>query len=383
MAKYNVTRACGHGEVVNLVGRHRDREWRLENVEPSKLCYECYQQKLAEDREKQNREAAEAAKDMHLPALAGTEKQVAWAETIRQQLLADLDTFIYKTTRGEMNPQLFAALEQIKSKTEARWWIDRRSMDMSYEFRRMLEDAAKEARVAMLQPPKEVIAEVKAEATIRPENPITETVAEIKVLDSAVEIDFPEKRDDFREIVKKQLRMKWSGSFWRRKLSTKNGTPEDRAAETGHRLLAAGFVIRIYDAEVRARAIAGEYEAECTRWVMVRKADAKYPGYFAISWSRDEDFYKAAKRIGGSRWSSPSVVVPPEQFAEVLDFASMYGFKFSETAQEAAEVARMSKESVLVARVDAPAKKVKVVATGRPAVLEVPEEMSIDDEFRD
>ena len=383
MAKYNVTRACGHDEVVNLVGRHRDREWRLENVEPSKLCYDCYQQKLAEERERENREAAEAAKDMNLPALTGTEKQVAWAETIRQQLLADLDTFIYRSTRGEVNPQLLGALEQIKSKTEARWWIDRRGMDMSHEFRRMLEDMTKEAKVAMLQPPKEVIMEAKAEATVRPENPKTETVAEIRVLDNAVEIDFPEKRDDFREFVKKQFNMKWSGSFWRRKLSARNGASEDRAAEAGHRLLADGFIVRIYDAAIRARAVAGEYEPECTRWIMVRNAEAKYPGHFAISWGREDDFYKAAKRLPGARWDKPSVVVPSEQFAEVLDFAEIYGFRLSEAAQEVAEAARQAKESVLVARVYAPAKKAKVVADGKPPVLDVPMGGDIDDEFKE
>ena len=380
MAKYNITRACGHDETVSLVGRHRDREWRLENVEPSKLCSECYQAELTKQREREN---AEAAKDMNLPALTGTEKQVAWAETIRQQLLADLDSFIYRSTRGEMNPQLLGALEQVKSRAEARWWIDNRGMDMSYEFRRLLEDAAKDARAVMLQPPKEVIAEVKAEATVRPEKPTTETVAEIRIKDNSLEIDFPERRDDFREVVKKQLRMEWSGSCWRRKLSAKAGTPEDRAAEAGHRLLAEGFVIRIYDAVVRARAVTGEYEAECTRWVMVRKADAKYPGHFAISWGKEDDFYSAARRISGSRWSSPSVVVPPEQFAEVLDFADMYGFKLSDTAIEVLETARQSKEDILVARVDAPAKKAKIVADGKPPVLDIPTEADVDDEFKE
>jgi hypothetical protein len=34
MAKYDVTRACGHEEIVNLVGPHKNREWRLESIEP-------------------------------------------------------------------------------------------------------------------------------------------------------------------------------------------------------------------------------------------------------------------------------------------------------------------------------------------------------------
>ena len=103
MAKYTVTRACGHDEVVVLFGKGRDREWRLENVEPSKLCTECYQVELARQREKENQEAAEAAKEMSLPELTGSEKQVTWAETLRLTFLDKasfvlLETFGFTTT---------------------------------------------------------------------------------------------------------------------------------------------------------------------------------------------------------------------------------------------------------------------------------------------
>lgn len=108
MAKYTVTRACGHEEVVVLFGKIKNRDWRLENVEPSKLCYECYQVELAKRREEENREAAETAKEMQLPELTGSEKQIAWAETIRQKMLADIDEFIYTRVKEDVrnDPQL-------------------------------------------------------------------------------------------------------------------------------------------------------------------------------------------------------------------------------------------------------------------------------------
>ncbi|TEB13344.1 hypothetical protein [Pelotomaculum propionicicum] len=380
MAKYTVTRACGHEETVVLFGKLKDRDWRLEKVEPQKLCSECYQAKLAEEREKENREAAEVAKEQGLPALAGSEKQVAWAETIRQQMLADIDEFIYKRVKPEHRnkPELLTAIDHIRNTVEARWWIDNRGMNLPGELMHLVAKAAKEVKAKKLQP---AISEAKTEATVRPENPKTDLVAEIRSLDSAVEISFPERRDDFRELVR-GIGYRWESNCWRRKLSAKNGTPQDRAAEAGHRLLAAGFAVRIYDEAIRARAIAGDYEPECTRWVQLRTSE-KYTGWLAINWSRPDDFYKAAKRIAGARWSSPSVVVPPENFEEVLDFAQMYGFKVSDMALEAIEQARRDKEAALVVSVEAPKEKPREIASGKPPVLEVPAEVGINDEFRE
>jgi hypothetical protein len=384
VAKYTVTRACGHEETVVLFGKTKDRDWRLENVEPQKLCSECYAKQLAEQREKENAEAAEAAKEMNLPELTGSEKQIAWAETIRQKMLVSIDEFIFKSVKAEMrnDPQLQAAVQCIRNKAESRWWIDHRYINMPYEFRQLLEEAAKEAKEERMQAPAEVIADAKIEATIRPESPVTETVAEIRALENSIEIVFPEKRDDFRQLVKQELKVKWDSGKWVRKLHPQNGTPGDRATEAGHRLLAAGFIVRLYDEDIRRRAIAGEYDPECTRWVQARTG-GKYKDWFYISWDRQDDFYKAARRLPGSRYDSPGVAVPPEQFAEVLDFAEMYGFKVSTVAMSIAEAARQAKDAALVAQVDAPAVRVVMVARDKPPLLNVPVDVSIADEFRE
>lgn len=383
MAKYDVTRSCGHVETIGLVGKHKNREWRLEHVEPYKLCHECYQAELARQREEENREAAEVAKEQGLPSLVGTEKQVAWAETLRQKMLADIDELnareVPKFQRND--PKLLTAIHAIRSKTEAKWWIDHRGL-CGFELIRLLEKEYKAAKAEQAQPPAEVIADAKAEATVRPENPVTETVAEIRVLEDAIEVEFPERRDDFWEIVKKRLQMEWAGKFWRRNLTFKAGSPADRAAEAGHRLLAAGFSVRIFDEDIRSRAIAGSYEPEQTRWIQ-RRAQGEHEGWFAINWQYPDDFYGAAKAIRGSRYSKPSVVVPPEQYEAVLDFANLYGFRLTEKAQEIAGAAMRAKENSLIAKVGPLPEREFVVATGRPPVLEVPTEVAVADEFRD
>ncbi len=239
-----------------------------------------------------------------------------------------------------------------------------------------MEDAKKEA-----QP---VATETKAEATVRPCSPVTETVAEIRPTETAIEISFPEKRRDFREIMKKRLRMEWDydSQCWRRKISYSTGTAVDRAAEAGHRLLAAGIPIRIYDPDVRQRAIDGEYEPECRRWVSALTT-GDHKGWFGISWDYSDDFYAAAKKIPASRWENPFIVVPPEQFEAILDFAEQYGFRLSPGAERVLAEAQRVKEEALIADVTAPDDPERIVTGRRPNKLDVPEVVEIDEALRD
>jgi len=392
MAKYKVTRACGHEETVILYGKIKTREWRLEFVEPEKLCYDCYQAELAKKREEENRQAAEAAKEQGLPELTGTEKQVAWAETLRQKLIAEIEELIKKVPAEKKNdPQFHEALkafDYIQNITKASWFIDNRysrPIDVLNRVHRHMKDEEEqvmETEAKKIEEEKELNA--KAEATVRPENPVTETVAEIRALEDSVEISFPERRDDFREIVKNTLRMRWDRdkSQWRRVTNKKSGAPVDRAVEAGYRLLVAGFPVRIYDEELRQKAIAGDYEPECTRWIM-KRVSGDYAGWFVIEWGRGEDFYKVARKISGSKYDRPDVVVPPEKYDEVLDFAEMYEFQLSEGAQEVVETARRIKENSVVANIELPKEKQKLVPSDKPPVLEVPEEVDIADELKD
>lgn len=381
MAKYTVTRACGHEETVELFGKHRDREWRIENVEAMKLCYDCYQT----EREKENAKAAAEAAEIGLPELTGSEKQIGWAEKIRLDAVNQFNGEFLRGT-GESAKETFAEVMDyvLQNRTAASWWIDNRgAVADSYGLHSLLQKLISEVEKSKVEAQPAAL-EAKAEATVRPESPITETVAEIRALESAIEIDFPEKREDFRDLVKFKLSMRWTGNCWQRKLVKTNGTPQDRAAEAGHKLLAAGFPIRIYDEQVRQKAISGGYEPEQTRWIYRRKDGApEYPGWFAINWGRTDDFYEAARKLKGSRWSKPSVVVPAEQFDQVLDFAGMYNFSLTEAARDLAEEAQQAKEAALVVKVE-PVQGAAPVAPGsKPPALEVPEKVEVDDEFKD
>src|SRR6185437_6784356 len=95
-----------------------------------------------------------------------------------------------------------------------------------------------------------------------------------------------------------------------------------------HTLLSKGFIIRIIDDALRAAAVAGTYTPECTRWI-TKMVNGQYAGWFCITWPRGDDLYDAARRLPGSRYDAPRVVVPGEQFEQVQDFATRYGFQLS------------------------------------------------------
>lgn len=77
MAKYEINHACGCVRTVNLYGPHKDRERTIEWLETQE-CPEC-------KRRRENEESAAKAKAAGRPELTGSEKQIAWANTIREQ----------------------------------------------------------------------------------------------------------------------------------------------------------------------------------------------------------------------------------------------------------------------------------------------------------
>lgn len=381
MAKYEVTcPTCEETYTVNLTGPHRDRKWRLENWDWT--CDECREKA----RQEENQKAAEANIAAGLPPLTGSEKQVAWAETIRKQKIATLDEAIQHREMSDRvdKDRFFAAVESLKNKSEARWWIDNRDTHVDRLMKIEYDKTEKPLPPEEKQIAEEAKTEAMKEATVRPEKPITETVAEIRAGEKFVEVSFPEKREDFRQLVRFKLGYSWNKEklVWRRDLKVTNGSAHDRAAELGNRLLAAGFPIRIYDETLRVHAVYGTFDPESKRWI-AKRTSGKYEGWFVISWTREDDFYKAAKRLRGSKYDKPSVVVPAEQFQEIIDFAEMYQFSLSDGAKTLIDTARDVREGALKASVKAPEKHELPEPGDKPAPLAVPENVEIDVEFKE
>lgn len=141
MSKYTITHSCGHDVVHQICGtnshgeRERTAEWMA-----GRLCDECYRAKLAADRLAANSAAAASNAAAKLPALLGSPKQIAWAETIRAKAVGDIDTRLAEAKRNlDRQPYMFrdlaiaaiAGLESIRTKSGAAWWIDHRDDPMA------------------------------------------------------------------------------------------------------------------------------------------------------------------------------------------------------------------------------------------------------------
>lgn len=336
MAWYYGTFSCGHEGRVNIIGPTKDRQWKADR-QFEKMCPECWEKYLEEERQTANKEALEKAKEMELPELAGSEKQVAWANTLRQKLIEkfdnkelidELDIYGIDITKEEVLQVRDYILE---NKTDARYYIDSRREYVYRIIEKAMDEALKSDEEKYME---RLIKEEKIESIVYPENRNTDVAVEIEFTKEWIKLRF-DKNDDFIKLVK-SLGYRWDG-VWKRRLSNTTGSYKDRVAEVGNKLLNEGFPVMILDEEIRNMAIAGEYEEECSRWIYGRiKGD--YKGWLAINWNGYNDsLYKRARSLPGSRWDNPSVVVRIEHYKEVEEFADLQGFKFTELARQLIE----------------------------------------------
>jgi len=208
--QYTVTYSCDHTGTVNLFGPGRERERKLAWLE-TVLCPAC----AAEAKAKQNAAASEKAgreaAANGLPVLQGSEKQCAWAETLRAERMAKVtemaerlqpkvegdgigivaawkespfdpvswlalaDWFEEKLpeqsrtleekcrARGDVShrPSCWRAIAWMIRQSEAKWWIDNRYHDFDAMVERIADEPEKIRREQAERARKE--AEAKAQ----------------------------------------------------------------------------------------------------------------------------------------------------------------------------------------------------------------------------
>ena len=143
MAWYEITYACGHTGREQLYGKEADRKSLIEWKSTHQICPECF----AKEIENQNRKAIASNTNGVLPQLTGSEKQIAWAISIREKALATLDSTISEVERNitaKINNGTIdqATAEALRSKnqndaemcrkiylgvTDSKIWIDNRN----------------------------------------------------------------------------------------------------------------------------------------------------------------------------------------------------------------------------------------------------------------
>ena len=383
MAKAYATCTCAHCGAEFVVTATRSSRKEADSWEKwAATHYDCCDECAAKMRAEENARCAAAAKEMGLPALKGSVKQIAWAEKIRMDFVTKVDKAFdkllerYEKQKAEGKVDEFIesdikaiditrkyALEHI---TSAAWWIDRCSSDFRitlndvYTSHQAEIDELIERGAAQVADP-EPVPEADTSVTVMPET-VSKDVAKITVTeDGYLRAAYPVKDETFRAICK-EYDMKWNPGdrVWERKLYTTSGEPDDRQADLANRLLREGFPVRCDSQAIADKAVAADFAPERTRWIY-----GAVKNKTLLIWDAEtgDEFY-AALRIPGAKGKEyytkrkgryGEVTAPVHLYALIKEYAEMYDYEFAPSAVEEIEQFEASKVIVHAATPAAPA----------------------------
>lgn len=135
--KYYGTYSCGHSGEIDIIGPTKDRGWKQER-EFEKLCPECRALRRKKMNDEENKKAMDASIEKGLPILSGSEKQIAWATTIRYKfvdmILSNPNTVVMVGYAYVLTEQWKKAFNSIVAEeTAASFWINNRNVSKMYE----------------------------------------------------------------------------------------------------------------------------------------------------------------------------------------------------------------------------------------------------------
>ena len=353
----------------------RNPEWLSELP-----CRKCWAEEKLE-------EAMRMRKKFNLPALKGSDKQIDWANLIRSKFVQNLYRSLYgcislwELEKNAMDKfvslapeHLFLAVDQLLSNNSAHFWIDNRRLKVGKILLRELEEIDVDQYMINHSLPAE---EAFNEAFLSPEEPVWNTPVEIEIVnETRVRIRFPYSSRSFWKIVRLELQFDWTGEYWEKTTEMADTSVVDMAADAGHTFLAAGYKVVIWNEAARLKAVSGDYEPIHTRWVFVDE-----DGYFALKWGRNDNLYKKARNIAGSKYKKPFVRVIPSEYPDLLDFAEMYDFLFTDEADRLIQEQEILAERSLL--VDPAPAKSKKVNTNRAILESSKVSNEIDEDLRD
>lgn len=347
--KYNIKFSCGHTAEIQLFGKFEEREKKIKYYEEEGICPECYKALKEKEKKEEDEKMQFEAKDIGLPDLQGTEKQIAWANKIRVAAVNILLKSIKKEQDIRIKACLEAMLTAIGSEDSAARIINEREnilrTDPGQYFEAELEDiesgiSAPDDFIQLdgsfyVKALKEVLngkeeIKVSEDVTLSPKKKTTDTLAVVTYTDDHVTVSSP-KDYTVMQIVKGSG-FRWSGSAWEMRIGATTGQAADRAAEVANKLLAAGVQVRV-PAAVQESAVEGNYMPRCTRWFYARKDDQK--NVYA-EWGNDEDWYNRIINLSGAKYvrDLKRIRIPASSADEIEDFAELNGFQITDGAKK-------------------------------------------------
>lgn len=168
------------------------------------------------------------------------------------------------------------------------------------------------------------------------------------IKENIIEVRSP--RDDGIISTVKNLFYRWNGEVWYREIETINGTLTDRIAELCNQLLLKGYGVFFNfenNKEIIEKSMIGEYQKEIHNWILLQDEDLR------IQWrGLNDQYYKKARAIKGSKWKDKAVIVPISNYKEVEDFAEINNFCFSDEAKQMIEKEKNFINEVIRAKIN-------------------------------
>lgn len=129
---FEIDFACGHTEERDLSNKPAGQRKGFASWLTTKNCSECNRKEnAAEYKEKLYEEALQKQAALELPALEGTEKQLKWATTARNDVLMKAFEEFVRGEHAIMTEEAFEKQFLVPARmiTRASWWIDYRDTE--------------------------------------------------------------------------------------------------------------------------------------------------------------------------------------------------------------------------------------------------------------
>lgn len=248
--KILVTMKCGHKEYKEIFGSTKEREKKIWYFENCCKCEAC--EKKA--REEANAKAAEESKELNLVELSGSEKQVAWANSIRSRMIKEFEEELSSYEDSKNYDVKKIVLTFINTKTYAYWFIDNRDSMVSLivkseDFKKVLNQV--------------INGVTETEVVEKAEEPVVEEdVVKIKISGDYVNVFYKKDNRFVSRMHYYLFTWDYENKCWYKKVYVKGHTVQDLAAEIYKDLSNCGFKIICEDDVVIEKATNRTYKTE-------------------------------------------------------------------------------------------------------------------------
>ena len=139
-----ITHSCGHEAEHQLLGTQAQIRFRKQSLSEH-LCTRCWRHQ----QEKESQKAADWCREQGFPFLSGSIQQIAWAELIRYKFFNFISSDKLSLRSHPLFPQ---AVEILKHKRNAHWWIEHKKNSPKYIVELALDEAKHHERIEDIKP---------------------------------------------------------------------------------------------------------------------------------------------------------------------------------------------------------------------------------------